>query len=143
MAKQIFKNWITDAMIDEIKELEGIEIYGADLGYRVFERANIDGSYTCNAWKAEQWIKKYFSDLGEIVEEIKNNLGAESVPNVFDSPEIFQVVIMLECSQYLISQCELVDEHWNDEIELTPKNIRIICQQLREQKTKYDKGFYN
>ena len=128
------KNYVIDAMIDELNEMEDREIYGADLGYEIFSEANCNGSYTCNAIEAENFICKYFSEIGEVVEDIKFNLGAEFIPNCFLQSEKFQVVIMLEMSNSLCGQCEFVNTNWNNEIELTEENIKLIISQLEELK---------
>ena len=134
------RNYIIDETIYNLKEREGETVYACDLAYTVFESANVDGSYTYSTYKATQWVKKYFDSLGEIVDELKSN-GIDA-PNPFDEPEKFQVCILLEGAQYLLSQCETIDENWNDEIELTPKTIRKICKELRAQKQKYNDDFY-
>ena len=128
------KNYVIDAMIDELNEMEDREIYGADLGFEIFSEANCNGSYTCSAIEAENFICKYFSEIGEVVEDIKFNLGAEFIPNCFLQSEKFQVVIMLEMSNSLCGQCEFVNSNWNNEIELTEENIKLIISQLEELK---------
>lgn len=128
------KNFVIDAMIDELNEMEGREIYGADLGFEIFSEANCNGSYTCSAIEAENFICKYFSEIGEVVKDIKFNLGAEFIPNCFLQSEKFQVVIMLEMSSSLCGQCEFVNTNWNNEIELTEENIKLIISQLEELK---------
>lgn len=134
------KNYIIDETIWNLKEREGETVYACDLAYTVFESANVDGSYTYSTYEAVKWIKKYFDSLGEIVEELQaNGIGA---PNPFDEPEKFQVVILMEGAQYLLGKCETIEENWNEEIELTPKTIREICRELREQKQKYNDDFY-
>ena len=128
------KNFVIDAMIDRLNEMEGREIYGADIGYEIFDEANCNGSYTCSTIEAENFICKYFSEIGEVVEDIKFNLGAEFIPNCFLQSEKFQVVIMLEMSNSLCGQCEFVNSNWNNEIELTEENIKLIISQLEELK---------
>ena len=131
---ETLKNFVIDAMIDRLNEMEGREIYGADIGYEIFDEANCDGSYTCSTIEAENFICKYFSEIGEVVEDIKFNLGAEFIPNCFLQPKKFQVVIMLEMSNSLCGQCEFVSNNWNNEIELTEENIKLIISQLEELK---------
>ena len=128
------KNFVIDAMIDELNEMEGREVYGADLGYEIFSVASRNGSYTCSTIEAENFICKYFSEIGEVVEDIKFSLGAEFIPNCFLQPEKFQVAIMLEMSSSLCGQCEFVNSNWNNEIELTEENIKLIISQLEELK---------
>lgn len=128
------KNFVIDAMIVELNEMEDREIYGADLGYEIFEEANCNGSYTCDAQEAKEFIKDYYEDIGEVLDNIKFNLGAENIPNPFTESERFQVVIMLEMGDALCAQCSFIDENWNNSIELTEENIKLIINQLMEQK---------
>ena len=124
------KNEVIEELIEELENYKDTEHYGCDLAYDLFERYNIDGSITCNAYEAKQWIKRNFDDLGEIVEEIQAN-GLE-IPNIFDRPELFMVVIYLEVASYLMAQCKFIDEHWNDTIILNDVNISTITKQLKE-----------
>jgi len=128
------KNFVIDAMIVELNEMEDREIYGADLGYEIFETANCNGSYTCDAQEAKEFIKDYFESIGEVVEDIKFNLGAENIPNPFTESERFQVIIMLEMSSSLIAQVSVVDENWNNEFTLTKETIEKITKELEEMK---------
>jgi len=128
------KNFVIDAMIVELNEMEDREIYGADLGYEIFSEANCNGSYTCSVNEAENFIREYFSEIGEVVEDIKFNLGAELIPNCFLQPEKFQVVIMLEMSNCLCGQCAFVNINWNNEFTLTKEVIEKITKELEEMK---------
>jgi len=33
----------------------------------------------------------------------------------------------------ILSRCDYIDKHWNDEIKLTPRTIKKIVQQVEEQ----------
>lgn len=110
------KNEVIDKLIEELNNYEDSNNYGSELAYNLFESYNIDGSMTYNSFEAINWIKQNFEDLGEIVEEIKFS-GLE-IPNVFDEPEKFMVVIFLEVGEYLMGECDFVVENWNNEFEL-------------------------
>ena len=125
MKKEILNN-----LIDKLYDYKGQKAYACDLAYTLFESYNMDGSITYSTHNAKEWIKKYFDELGEVVEEIKFNLGSEFIPNIFDEPEKFMVVIYLEVGASLLSQCKFIDDNWNDEIELTNENIEIIKKEL-------------
>ena len=131
---ETLKNFVIDAMIDRLNEMEGRTVYGVDLGYEIFDEANCNGSYTCNAQEAENFIKDNYSEIGDVVEDIKFSLGAEFIPNPFTEAEKFQVVIMLEMSNAFCAQCPFIDDNWNNSIELTEENIKLIINQLMEQK---------
>lgn len=128
------KNWMIGEMEMELSNMIGNTTYGCDLGYGIFETANVDGSYTYSTHKAKEWIREYFDELGDVVEEIQFNLGENSVANCFNEPEKFMVQIMLESSSSLIAQCKTVEENWNNEIELTEETIKQIIEELREQR---------
>ena len=127
------KNWMLEAIKDELDNLdEGREIIGAEFAYELFESYNIDGSYTYSTYEAKEWIKEYFDELGEIVEEIQDNLGAECVPNVFDNPEAFMVAVILEYTSGLLAQCEIIEDNWNDGIIITNEVVNKIKKELDE-----------
>lgn len=99
------KNYVIDEMIDKLYDMGGRTEYGCELGYAIFESANIDGSYTYNTQESIEWIGEYFSEIGDIVEDIIASFGENILPNPFNNPEAFQVVIMLEVSSQLMAQC--------------------------------------
>ena len=132
MKKEVLNN-----LIDKLYDYKGGNYYACDLAYTLFECYNIDGSVTYNAYDAKEWIKKYFNELGEVVEEIKFNLGSEFIPNIFEEPEKFMVVIYLEVGASLLSQCKFIDDNWNNEIELTNENIEKIKKELEELRVNY------
>lgn len=128
------KNDVIDKLIDQLYNYEGQTIYGADMSYTLFEGYNVDGSITYSTWEAKEWIKNNFENLGEIIEEIIFQLGSENIPNIFDEPEKFMVVIYLEVASYLCGQCKTIDENWNEEITLNKRTIKAIEKELEEQK---------
>lgn len=125
------KQWLIEEIKEHLYNYEDCEIYACDLAYTIFEGENVNGSYTCNTYQAKEWIKKYWDDIGEIIEEIKFQLGSEYIPNVFDEPEKFQVVIVLEGANFVLSQSDYINTHWNDRIKLTKANIKKIIKSLK------------
>ena len=123
---------ILNDLITKLEDYEGANVYACDLAYTLFEGYNIDGTVTYGTFKASEWIKTHFDELGEVVEDIKFNLGSEFIPNIFDEPEKFMVVVYLEVGASLLSQCKFINDNWNDKIELTKKNINTIKEQLQE-----------
>ena len=112
-----------------LKNLVGNNVYLEGLGYRLFERENCDGIYY-NRYDSIQWIKDYFEELDEVIEEYEYEFGY-SVPNPFGEPEKFQLVIILYISNKLV-----YNAIWNtnlepdSEIELTNDIINTILEVL-------------
>lgn len=123
-----FEKEIIDDLINKLDDYKGTTNYGCDLAYTLFEGYNVDGSVTYSTYDAREWIKKHFSDLGDVVENMKFN-GLD-VANVFDEPEKFMVQVYLETASSVLSRCEFIDDYWNDKFELDETNIVNIKTQL-------------
>lgn len=125
---ETIKDFMVDVLKDKLSEYEGTPSYGGELDFYLLQQYNIDGSYTYNTYEAKQWIQEHFYELGDIVKEMTE----EGLPpcNVFDNPEAFQVQIMLFVAGDLLSQCDTVNEFWDDEIILEKNIIDKIKEEL-------------
>jgi len=119
-----FKNWLFEMISDALEDYEDVEIYGCDLALKLFEGQNANGSVSCSSYEAKEFIREYWDDAGEIIDDWKSNTG-ESI-NPFENPESFQVIMLLEGARDILSQSSFIDEHWNDEFELTGDVIKTI-----------------
>lgn len=126
------KKEIIERIIARLEDYEGANIYGADLAYTLFEGENVDGSFTYNSYEAKEWIKKYYDDIAEVYDELKFSFGEEYIAklNMFENPEAFMVIIILESANYILGRCKFVEDNWNEKIELTKKNIKKIQNEL-------------
>lgn len=129
MKKDIIKR-----IIDKLYDYEDTEVYACDLAYTLFESENIDGTFTYNTYEAQEWIKNNFDELGEVWEELKFQLGTDYLNNynLFEEPEKFMVLVILEVASYILGRCKTVEDNWNNEIVLTKKNIKKIEKELKE-----------
>ena len=114
-------------------EIEGQneETYGCDIS-NLLMIEDLENQCILDNYNDIKWIGDNFSDLGEILEEIKFQLGSDNIPNVFDEPEKFRLLVYSEVASYLLSDCKYIDENWNDNIVLTDEAIEIIQKQLEE-----------
>ena len=112
-----------------LKDLVGNNVYLEELGYGLFENENINGIYY-NRYDSIQWIKDYFEELDEVVEEYEDEFGY-SVPNPFSEPEKFQLIIILYISNKLVynALCN-TDLDIYSEVELTEDIINTILEVL-------------
>ena len=112
-----------------LKDLVGNNVYLEELGYKLFENENINGIYY-NRYDSIQWIKDYFEELDEVIEEYEYEFGY-SVPNPFGEPEKFQLVIILYISNKLVCNALYnTDLDIYSEIELTNDIINTILEVL-------------
>ena len=47
------------------------------------------------------------------------------------------VRMVIEGINSILSQCEIIDENWNDEIELTPEVIEAIKEQIKDKEVNF------
>ena len=125
------QKWIIGEMIEHLQEMEGQVVYGCDLAFKLFENENVTGSYTCNAYKSRQWIKEYWDELGEVVEDYEFNYG-ELPTNPFKNSEVFQMQIILHMASSLITESNYISENWDNNIELTADVIKTIVSEWTE-----------
>ena len=113
-----------------LKDLVGNNVYLEELGYGLFENENINGTYSYNRYDSIQWIKDYFEELDEVVEEYEDEFGY-SVPIPFSEPEKFQLIIILYISNKLVynALCN-TDLDIYSEVELTKDIINTILEVL-------------
>lgn len=121
---------IKDFTICELSNLEGLETYACDLAYEVTQSINYDCSVTYSTYKAIEWIKEHFHELGDVVDSYEWSTG-DSICNPFHEPEKFQVIIYIHVVDRLLASCGLIDENWNDYITLTKENINTLIEQIK------------
>lgn len=104
------EQWVLSEMADHLRYWKGEdhELYLEDLAFELFDNENMIGSYDCSAYRATQWVKEYFDDLEEVVDDMKNEWG--SVANPFDEPECFQVQVVLFLASNLVWESSTLQE---------------------------------
>lgn len=126
-----FKSWLEEMISDALDDYKdhSRDVYGAELAYTLFEGQNIDGSVTYSTYAAKEFIKEHWDAAGDYHEYMKENFG-EVTHNPFDNPEAFQVGMLLEGAQQLLSDCAIVQENWNNNIELNACTTAFIKDDL-------------
>ena len=132
MAKDIidFIPFCKQQILDEIDNYEGESEYGCDLGYELTQGMNCDGTFTYSRALAIEYIKEWWDDCAEFSDYEDFSFGKRSNP--FDNPEAFTVRMVVEGVAGLLAKLPIIEENWNDKLELTPEVIQTIKDQLEE-----------
>ncbi|MDV3426400.1 MAG: hypothetical protein LIR50_04300 [Bacillota bacterium] len=123
---ETIKNFIND----QLEAYEGQKVYACDLGYLLTEEINVNGSVHCSTYAAIETIKENFELCSEVFEYMKTNLGM--VINPFEEPEKFEVCLYIECVNNLLSQSEIINAKWNEEIKLNKNTIGRIKREIKD-----------
>lgn len=125
-----FNEYCQDFIQTELPEHEGRSFYMCDLGSYITEEINVNGSATFNRNKAKEYLKEWNDEAGDYWQYEKDNFG-ENFHNPFDNPEAYMVCMIIEGVRSLLSQCKVIDENWNDDIELTEEIITGILTEVK------------
>lgn len=128
-----YEQFITDIkqeIVEKLNDYKGSSIYGCDLAYTLFEGENCNGTVLFSTYATKEFIKENFDLFGELLEYWSDNVG-ESL-NPFSEPEKCHVILLLESAQSILSDCKLVEQKWNDKIELTDSMIKKLKKQVME-----------
>ena len=130
------KNYVIDKLEDKLDDYEGVNEYGCDLAYTLYEGENADGVIFYSTYESKEWIKEHFEDLDEIVEEINFQFGHDYMAkfNPFSEPDKFVLVVVIEVASYLLGRCKTIEDNWNNQFELTKAKIKKIKKELEELK---------
>lgn len=124
-----------DFILDALDEFGGSVVYACELGFKLTEDANINGSITFNTYQAREIVKSWDrSDRKSLENYLVNELGfdLESI-NHEDEPEKYHVLGIINGVDSLLSSCDYISDRWNDKIELTSDVIDIIKEQVENQ----------
>lgn len=123
---------VAEQLADKLSNYEGQFIYGSDLAFTLFESENIDGSITYNKYKAKEWIKKHFDELGEVVERMQAEWDYNAGVDIFDNPEKFMVSVYLWVASEICGTLETVGDFLTNGEELTAELIEKITEELEQ-----------
>lgn len=128
-----WKDLVKDLIIERLEDYKDTEHYLCDLAYTLFEGENIDGSFTYSFYWSKELIKKYWNDFADLWEEYKFSVGETNI-NIFDEPEKFVVIMLLEQASQLLSNYnnKFINDNWNEEITLNDENIKKIKESLED-----------
>lgn len=114
-----FSEFCKEYLFERLDEYEGTTEYSCDLAYKLCEECNINGSLTFSRQTAIEYLCEWWYDAADYSDYEADNYGERSNP--FENPEAYMVRMVICGIGYLLSQCAVIDESWNDELELTQK----------------------
>ena len=127
-----FWDLMRDVLFDRLDEYEGVSFYGADMATELCMNDNNDGCFVIDIEGAKSFIGDNWDISADVVQDYKDNYG-EALPeklDPFSSPCAFTYLMEEYAFRELLSNVTLIDDNWNDEIELTEKNIDQIKKQI-------------
>ena len=103
------RNLIKDEIKDMIMDYEGV--YGCDLAYEMYN----NDYYIIGTYKAKQFLKEYFDDMCECLEQYQEEVG--EVYKDITNPEKVASLLALFVAQDVLSESKVLDDKWNEALE--------------------------
>lgn len=114
------RNLIKDEIKDMIMDYE--DVYGCDLAYEMYN----NDYYIIGTYKARQFLKKYFDDMIECLEQYEEEVG-ETYPDITNSEKL-ATLLALSVAEDVLCESKTLDEYWD--CRLTEENLEAIKEEL-------------
>ena len=112
----------------------------ADLSTLLTESINIDGSYTCNKYKAKEQVNAWDREEEDLLELVclyyKNELGMDIAMKYFENIEAFQVLVIMAVLEQFIFQSETIIEYDIDST-IKGKELEQFIKKLIDELNEY------
>ena len=103
--RELIKGEIKDMIMDYEN------VYGCDLAYEMYN----NDYYIIGTYKAKQFLKEYFDDMSECLEQYQEEFG-EVYKDITD-PEKVASLLALFVAQDVLSESKVLDDKWNEALE--------------------------
>lgn len=127
-----FDDFCKQHINDRLNDYEGCEFEAADLAFELTLDENNNGVVFSSTDKAKRFIKTNFDAAAMTFDYYKSEL--DMTINPFADADVFSFYMLHFGVNQLINQCNFIQEHWDDEIELDRATIDTICQQVSDGK---------
>ena len=114
------RNLIKDEIKDMIMDYE--DVYGCDLAHEMYN----NDYYIIGTYKARQFLKEYFDDMIECLEQHEEEIG-EAYPDITNSEKL-ATLLALSVAEDVLCESKTLDEYWD--CRLTEENLEAIKEEL-------------
>lgn len=122
-------SWAIDYIETRLPDYEGANGHGADFGYTLTEKPNIDGAYIIGYRDAWAFISCNINDARDEYDYQVSEFGKPCC-NPFEDPEGFVCNMLINVVNDIIGMVPKVLENWNNCFELTKDDIKEILDFL-------------
>lgn len=134
--KSDFDDFIKHYIGEKLNYLEGKKLYGSEVSYEILKEDYEKGYYFDNPEEEKEFITKHWDKAKEVYDYLEEEYLEF---NPFENPSKF-IMCMLDLSvkTYINVDSEVVENFWNDEIEITGEIIHKIKEELQSKQSNND-----
>ena len=128
---ETYLDYCKNFIIDNIKDLEGQQIYACDLSFELTSDINANCTATFSTCKAKEYLKEWWDETADYWQFEEDNFD-EHRWNPFSDPEAYQVCMIIEGVRCLLAQIPVLGEKWDECIKITPALIKKIIKAMKD-----------
>lgn len=128
---ETFFDYCKEHLLQKLDEYEDTVHYACDLGYDLCEGENVAGTLTYSTYEAKKYLKEWWDECGDYYEYAKDNFG-ELPTNPFENPEAYMVCMVIQGVCDILSQCESIDNSWNDKVALDENFLEKLREEIKQ-----------
>lgn len=129
--KEDYSEYCKSFIINHLEDQKGKNMYMSDLGSELTMGMNVDGSATCSALKAKEYLIEWWEEAGEYYEHEGKSFGFHKW-NPFLDPEAFHCCMIIEGVDNLLFQVPIVSKRWNERVEIDDTLINQIIKAMED-----------
>lgn len=126
---------VKEFLYNKLDNCHCTDVYGCDLAGYLTNEINMDGTVEFSTSETIRKITENWDEYGSVFQYMVDNFGEP--PNVFDSPESFDVGAYYIIAGEILGKIPFIEENWNNEIELNFDNIELIQEAIENDDTEY------
>jgi hypothetical protein len=128
---ETYAEYCRQHIADNLEMVEGKKYSCSwDLANDLTQDGNMNGSLTFSTYKASQYIKAWFDNVGVFLDEYKNEYGETPTHNPFNDQELFHCLMVIHGVSIILSQVDFLND--DKEIEITKENAERIKQEAEK-----------
>jgi hypothetical protein len=131
-----YSDYCKEFIKNRLQDLEGLSYYACDFASELTMGINVDGTATYSTYKAKEYLREWWDDCADYFQYEKDNFG-QNLHNPFEAPEVFHVCMIIEGVSSLLSQCTVIDQNWDDKIEITKEVIDSISEEIENYEVQF------
>lgn len=128
-SKKFLENVKSDILY-RLEQMEGETEYLCDIGFKLTETENCNGSWYCSSYKATEEVKSNFDIFGKAAEYMRDNWC--DTTNPFLETELFHVKAMICIYENTFNAAVSSFDEWNDEIEINEEFVQRVKEAFED-----------
>lgn len=125
-----YKDYCRTYILNNLEDFKGRAFYDSyELAREITYCDNVTGSFTYSTYLAKEYIKEWFNDLGEVLEDYEAEMGEPLNINPFNEAERFHAVMVILGVEKMLSELNTIPQ---DLFRLTEALIKDIVKELND-----------